>query len=344
MEDLDTGKWVANFNIQGGLKSGGILFLFKKYKIMKYLFTLIFFVGTNQVNAQKYLPLVEEGKYWIYQFLQQPESGACIFNWTEKAEIHHFGKDTLLGSISYKEILNSSLKLTGVMGSVKIPFEMVQTRVMGYIREDTLTKKIYVLPNNLFTWPCNEEYTENILFDFSFLQGDSINECLAYYTYQLRDQFEYPKIESIKLELDFQGKLRNHFYSFGYFEPCNFWHVPGYIMEGFGFNDGPFRGPINRQLINYCEGTLEQCNIIISSTKETPLNDKISITPNPATEFIKIQTTFDITKTEVIDRNGKIILTSIEKEIDISGLTMGMYFLRITNSQNQQHHTKFIKR
>jgi hypothetical protein len=310
---------------------------------MKYLYTLLFFVSFYQSYAQKYEPLVEEGKYWIYQFLQQPEGSACIFNWTEKAEIHHFGKDTLLGSISYKEILNSSLKLTGVMGSVKMPLEIVQTRVMGYIREDTLTLKIYVLPNNLFTWPCNEEYTENLLYDFSLVQRDSINECLAYYTYQLRDQFEYPKIDSIKLELDFQGKLRNHFYSFGYFEPCNFWHVPGYIMEGFGFIDGPFRGPMNRQLINYCEGTLADCNIIISSTKETPLNDKISITPNPGTEFIKIETPFDITKIEIVDRNGRIILTSIEKEIDLSGLISGMYFLRITNSQNQQHHTKFIK-
>ncbi len=311
---------------------------------MKYLYTLIFFVSFYQAYSQKYQPLVEEGKYWIYQFLQQPEGSACIFNWTEKAEIHHFGKDTLLGSISYKEILNSSLKLTGVMGSVKIPFEMVQTKVMGYIREDTMSKKIYVLPNNLFTSPCNEEYTENLLYDFSLVQGDSINECLAYYIYQLQDQFEYPKIDSIKLELDFQGKLRNHFYSFGYFEPCNFWHGPGYIMEGFGFNDGPFRGPINRQLINYCEGTKEQCNIIISSTKETPItNDKITITPNPTPEFIKIETPFDIKKIEIVDRNGRIILTSIEKEIDLSNLISGTYFVKCLINQNEWYYKWIVK-
>jgi hypothetical protein len=310
---------------------------------MKHLYTLLFFVSFYQAYAQKYEPLVEEGKYWIYQYLHQPEGGACIFYWTEKAEIHHFGKDTLLGSISYKEILTSSLKLTGVMGSVKMPLEIVQTRVMGYIREDTLTKKIYVLPNNLFTWPCNDEYTENLLYDFSLVQGDSINECLAYYVYQLRDQFEYPKIDSIKLELDFQGKLRNHFYSFGYFEPCNFWHVPGYIMEGFGFIDGPFRGPMNRQLINFCEGTLADCNIIISSTKETPLNDKISITPNPATEFIKIETPFDITKIEIVDRNGRIILTSIEKEIDLSGLISGTYFVKCLINQKEWYYKRIIK-
>lgn len=310
---------------------------------MKYLFALILLVDFYHTEAQKYHPLVEEGKYWIYQYLQQPEGSACIFNWTEKAEIHHFGKDTLLGNISYKEILNSSLKLTGVMGSVKIPFEIDQTKVMGYVREDTTTKMIYVLPNNLFTSPCNDEYTENLLFDFSLLQGDSINECLAYYIYQSRDQFEYPKIDSIKLELDFQGKLRNHFYSFGYFEPCNFWHVPGYIIEGFGFKDGPFRGPLNRQLITYCEGTLSDCNII-STTKNTQLNNiKMVIIPNPSVEFITIETALDINVVEIIDQNGNIVLKKTDKEIDVSNLIPGVYFVRCVSLQNEINYCKFIK-
>jgi Secretion system C-terminal sorting domain len=311
---------------------------------MKYLITLMFFACLNQANAQKYQPLVEEGKYWIYQYLQQPEGGACIFNWTEKAEIHHFGKDTLLGNITYKEMLNSSLKLTGEMGSVKVPFEIIQTKVMGYVREDTATKKIYVLPNNLFIWPCNEEYKENLLFDFSLAQGDSINECVAYNIYQLRDQFEYPRIDSIKLEQDFQGKPRNHFYSFGYFEPCNLWHVPGYIMEGFGFTDGPFRGPQNRQLINYCEGTLAECNII-SSAKDTPFdnNNKITITPNPTKDFIKIETGLDIKGIEIMDQNGISVLKGNDKEIDVSHLISGVYFVRCSTLQKEMYYSKFIK-
>lgn len=108
---------------------------------------------------------------------------------------------------------------------------------------------------------------------------------------------------------------------------------------------GPIFRKFNVLYHNYCEGTLADCNIIISSTKDALFdnNNKLTITPNPSSEFIKIETPFDITKIEIVDRNGKIILTSIKKEIDLSGLISGMYFLRITNSQNQQHHTKFIK-
>jgi Secretion system C-terminal sorting domain len=315
-----------------------------RYGIHGYALVLILLITFTQANAQKYQPLVEEEKYWIYQYLHQPEGGACIFYWTEKAEIHHFGKDTLLGNITYKEILYSSLKLIGEMGSVKVPFEIIQTKVMGYIREDTATKKIYVVPNDLFIWPCNEDYKENLLFDFSLVQGDSINECLAYYIYQLRDQFEYPRIDSIKLELDIQGKPRNHLYSFGYFEPCNLWHVPGYIMEGFGFIDGPFRGPQNRQLINYCEGTLAECNIIISNTKDTPFNDyKISITPNPTTDFIKIETGLDIKGIEIMDQNGMSVLRGNDKEIDASHLISGVYFVKCISIKSEIYYGKFIK-
>lgn len=252
---------------------------------MKYLSFLFLFIVINTMYAQKYQPLVEERKYWTYATYDTGDN-PCDLWWPNQAEIHHFGEDTLLNNLKYKKILNSSLELTGTMGSIKFPFEIKQTNVMGYIREDTIAKKVYVIPNNLFFYPCKEEQKENLLFDFSLMQGDSINDCLAYYVYQ-DEQSNYPKIDSIKYELDFQNKLRKHLYSFGYFEPCSFWHVPGYIIEGFGFKDGPFRGQINRRLVNYCEGTLEQCNIISSAKddRDTP-SDKIAIYPNPASDFI----------------------------------------------------------
>jgi len=304
------------------------------------------------VCAQKYQPLVEEGKYWIYQFLDQPDGGACIFNWTEKAEIHHFGEDTLLENIEYKKILNSSLKLTGVMGSVKMPFEIDRTKVMGYIREDTSAKKVYVLPNELMYDLCSEVLKEYLLFDFSLERGDSINECLAYYIYQLRDQFEYPEIDSTRYELDFYGKSRKHFYSFGYFDQCNFWHVPGYIMEGFGFIDGPFRGDINRELITYCEGTLADCNIISSTKDEAKDAIDIKIYPNPATEFISFyldqHSTQKVNQYCIRDMSGQLIkgirpITSdINYVIHTHDFPSGIYIIQFLNNGQIVQSEKFI--
>jgi hypothetical protein len=320
---------------------------------MKNLYLLFFITIINQAYAQKYKPLVEEGKYWIYEYLHQPESSSCFFFFTEKGEVHHFGKDTIVDNIPYKEILNSTLQLTGPMGSLKFPFEIKQTNVMGYIREDTFARKVYVLPNELMNAPCTESFKEYLLFDFSLEKEDSINECLAYYIYQLRDQYEYPKIDSIKYELDFYGKSRSHFYSFGYFDLCKFWHVPGYIIEGFGFKDGPFRGQLNRRLVNYCEGTLEQCNII-SSTKDDQFSraNKIVILPNPAFDYIS----FRLNENIVNATNGYCIRNitgnMLEKEslidfgtnyiIHTHDFPSGMYILQLLKDDQIVQTEKFI--
>ena len=254
---------------------------------MKYLFIFLFFTITNQVCAQKYQPLVEEGKYWIYEHYGTGDN-PCDYRWTNNAEIHHFGIDTLISDTFYKKVLISRLKLVTSMGPVVRPYEITSTNVMGFIREDTLTKKVYLIPNGYFYNPCKEELKENLLFDFSLEQGDTLNECLrnSIERFGNPDVPFYPVVDSVKYEIDQFGIKRKHFYSFGYFDQCNFWHVPGYIMEGFGFLDGPFRGDINRELITYCEGTLADCNII-SSTKDIVTNsNQLKIYPNPATEFI----------------------------------------------------------
>lgn len=304
----------------------------------------MFFACLNQTNAQKYQPLVEEEKYWIYQHYATGDN-PCDYWWTIGTEMHHFGNDTLINDTIYKKALLSILKPGPSMVPPIWHYEIISTYVIGFIREDTLAKKIFLLPNDNFYNPCKEELRENLLFDFSLEQGDTLNECLrnSLERFGNPDEPFYPAVDSIKYEIDFYGKTRKHIYSFGYFEQCNFLHAPGFVMEGFGFSDGPFRGLINRKLINYCEGTLAECNII-SSTKETPLNNyKISITPNPTTDIIKIETGMDIKGIEVIDQNGLSVLKGNDKEIDVSHLISGVYFVKCFSLQNEIYYGKFIK-
>ncbi len=305
----------------------------------------MFFACINQGNAQKYQPLVGEGKYWIYEVYGTGDN-PCDYKWTNDAHIHHFGIDTLINDITYKKVLVSRLKLFSSMGPTVRPYEITSTNVMGFIREDTLVKKVYLIPNGYFYNPCKEELKENLFFDFSLEQGDTLNECLrnSIERFGNPDEPFYPKVDSVKYEIDQYGIKRKHFYSFGYFEPCNFWHLPGYIIEGFGFFDGPFRGLINRKLINYCEGTLSDCNII-SGTKDTPFDNssRITISPNPSSEFITIETALDINVVEIIDQNGMAVLRVNDKEIDVSHLISGVYFVKCISIKSDIYYGKFIK-
>lgn len=108
MEGLDTGKWVAQFNIHGRLKSGGILLSFKKHKTMKYIFALIFFVGISQTNAQQYHPLVKEGKYWIYGHYDYSN---CFLMGQRFSEIRYFEGDTIILDNQYKRLISANSKL-----------------------------------------------------------------------------------------------------------------------------------------------------------------------------------------------------------------------------------------
>jgi len=333
MEDLDTGKWMANFNIQGGLKSGGILFLLKKYKIMKYIFVIIFFAVTNQISAQQYHPLVKEGKYWIYGHYDYSN---CFLMGQRLFEIRYFEGDTIILDNQYKRLISAYSKLNNSQ------YEIYDKRTVCYMREDTSQQKVFMINSDYDVFPCTDN-VEICIWDFSLKQGDTLAQCAQniFLPFEIVGQ-QYCIIDSV--QTDPSGKV---LYSKGVIPgTCGDLSISNvFYVEGHGMDAGPIFRKFNVLYHNFCEGTLEECNILISNTEDSRYeNNNFTITPNPTTDFIKIQTSFDITKTEVIYRNGRIILTSIEKEIDISGLTMGMYFLRITNSQNQQYHTKFIKR
>lgn len=338
MEDLDTGKWMAQFNIHGRLKSGGILLSFKKHKTMKYIFALIFFVGISQTNAQQYHPLVKEGKYWIYNHYASSE---CFQLWQIATEIRYFFGDTIINGQTYKKLVSSFIPCN------IMPYNITSKKSLCYMREDTIQRKVFIVNYNEYVFPCADG-NEVCIWDFGLNIGDTIKNCTYDIFYPIDfGSLSHNIIDTVLNLPSVWGFEQKHFFTIG-ISPgqCNDPGIfPVSYIEGFGMEDGPMLKNFGTYLSNFCEGTLEQCNIIISSTKDALFdnNNKISITPNPTTDFIKIETSFDITKIEIVDRNGRIILTSIKKEIDLSGLISGMYFLRITNSQNQQHHTKFIK-
>jgi len=81
----------------------------------------------------------------------------------------------------------------------------------------------------------------------------------------------------------------------------------------------------------------------VKKTKEEAFNFKIS--PNPANDFLFIETQEEAFETKIVNIQGQILLQNInEKSINISELPSGIYFLKINSKKNNSLRiTRFLK-
>ena len=85
------------------------------------------------------------------------------------------------------------------------------------------------------------------------------------------------------------------------------------------------------------------------ATQETQIQKpKLTLVPNPVTDFLNIKSSKNLAKVSIIDYNGKIILEKHHLDnnssIDVKHLTPGMYLLTSTDKEGQVESTKFIKK
>ncbi len=78
---------------------------------------------------------------------------------------------------------------------------------------------------------------------------------------------------------------------------------------------------------------------------ESQLTGLIQIVPNPASNFLNMETLIDVTGITINDMQGKTVIVRTEdlQQIDISGLSAGMYLMRV-ETEKQTVISKFIKR
>ncbi len=65
----------------------------------------------------------------------------------------------------------------------------------------------------------------------------------------------------------------------------------------------------------------------------------VKVYPNPATEWIDIQASFEDISTDLLDINGRIVHTTQSKHIAVSDFPNGMYFVRTINRQTGKTQT-----
>ena len=71
--------------------------------------------------------------------------------------------------------------------------------------------------------------------------------------------------------------------------------------------------------------------------------ENVSIYPNPTKDILNIKTTDVIRSIKLIDSLGRIILEGASNILDISSVKKGIYFLHVTNTQNQTLTQRIIK-
>lgn len=294
---------------------------------MKYLFFILIFSIIKPAFAQHYIPLVEEGKYWIYS---HHDYSNCFLMGTRHYEVRFFEGDTIVSGESYKKLISAfSLRKNN-------QYEIFDRKTVCLMREDSTQKKVYMLNQDSVAFPCTGDQ-ELVIWDFSLKTGDSVSLCTK--------------------NMFLPGELEGYSYCIVDSTVTNEWGTtiftkgvhPGtcgdlalstvWYTQGFGMPDGPVFRKFNILYQSYCEGSPSACNII-SHTKDATWTDKhkIILSPNPSQDFISFfgdsQNAHSLQGYCIRDSYGKLVkgYTSIDKDqqnvINIDSYPSGMYFIQ----------------
>lgn len=198
----------------------------------------------------------------------------------------------------------------------------------GYLREDVANKKVFALQlSNLLG--CNDNSSEYLLFDFSYVVGDTSQLCIH------NDWVHAPAVlEEIYYDTLF-GEERKLF---------RFQQILFHLIEGVGHMRGLMESTLMEEshyvfLYDYCRGTDEECGILVK-VDEYPGSNYFSIYPNPASDLIYLH--FGDIKNQCVikiqDVFGRCFLKTYVEDgavnLDISGVPEGMYFVSIADGNN----------
>lgn len=80
------------------------------------------------------------------------------------------------------------------------------------------------------------------------------------------------------------------------------------------------------------------------SIEEFQLN-QVNVYPNPTTNYLIIDSEFEINRMEIYTLQGqKVASHNNQNKINVSSLSNGMYFLKVTNNSNRRQSIRFIKK
>jgi Secretion system C-terminal sorting domain/Concanavalin A-like lectin/glucanases superfamily len=98
----------------------------------------------------------------------------------------------------------------------------------------------------------------------------------------------------------------------------------------------------NRELTNVEVLSLYNNNTTLSSINFAQNNLEVSLYPNPVNDVLNIETALELQSVEIYNIQGQKVVTSNQKQINVSDLSAGMYMIRIQDSENNSATKKII--
>lgn len=314
----------------------------KKMTMFYKLFTLVLLtiLYSNAVVGQ-YIPLVEEGKFWIYKNYLSSDSPKAI-----SGHAITFLGDTVINSKTYKKVYRLDLKgqhncppMESPCWDFEYPYQHENKVNIGFIREDVANGKIYNLPND-GNHACG--VGEYLLFDFAVSIGDTLN-CSVYESILANQTVGGGIADSIKV-IESHGKLRNSIFTYGFYTIVGLpYELEIPISEGIGFRDYGIFYKSKSDFVDFCEGPMEQCQLILSNNA-TYASGSIDVFPNPSSGKFHIS----MDKERIKSIRTYTMLGAFKKEvigtnvIDLSNLEHGVYLLEIVTNDQQRLVRKVV--
>lgn len=308
-------------------------------RVVIILNLLFIFLGYKSYS-QNYLSMLSDSLYWDVSYRVNSPAPCAPYGVSGPVRYALSG-DTIINAILYKQLKGFSSDPFNPGGCPPFFFDTVSQNLDIFLREDTAAKRVYKYDIN--------SLQEELLFDFSLQQGDSI------YLPCFISPNIYFYVDTLYSIITPDGISRNYFEC--YPRP---WQgtTGGFFIEGLGGSMGPFERPYNvfeegywllcvsnLNLLSLYGGAFHCFNFTTGIHIDDLQTEDLVIQPNPVINTITLKNLQLSSSVIITDISGRVIYKNekiTENQIDVAFLKAGLYTVTLSSS-GWRRQLRFVK-
>lgn len=277
-------------------------------------------LSSGDLFIDSYYPMAIDGANWVY-VRYEDDLLTGYYGW-------HIDGDTIIEGTAYKNVYR--LSVTEIVTDIakELSYELASENPAFFMRDDTISRKVFIKEHDLEEWDCeirNSE-AELELYDFGIAVGDTVALCESTANYPIQ------QVDTVD--------------AYGYLLP----YYPDLLMyQQIGRSHGLLGEPIwiivpgyGTTLLAYCVSDDLGCPYYTgpTSTKSPIGNYEVSISPNPAHDYLSIYCDECLIDQVEIRTSAGILmqqhsaLETSQLSIDISRLPNGVYIAKTISGKS----------
>jgi len=286
--------------------------------------SIIFILLGQQLICQEYSPFNFGEGIWVcnYHLHNEQPVGIDFLNYQ-----YYTNGDTIINSTDYFKLYR--------YGFVRWSIPQVDTinDYIGAIRNNESRQVILVNA---------EDTAQSIIYDFNLQVGDTIK-----IGYGSEDNLIVRTIDSI----EFCGKYYRRFNLLHYSEIIN-----QTLIEGIGSNAGlidPFIPQHENTSILECyteanNTNCSNCDLLLLFNRLFEVDLRVSILPNPCTDYVEVSSSCELKSVLIIDLNGRMLeeytlINDYRFRFSTKEYKCGVYIIHIEDKNNRRISQKVVK-